>query len=107
MSAGLPDGCSAHMLPGNSIAAEHFSRYWEASRAAVEQAAREKLLLAVRVYGPERDGYLDYRAEHGLCSPEEYVQALERMNDWAWARQVDQCWHDALSAESDSAGETT
>ena len=87
MSAGLPDGTLPHMLPGNDAASELFERTWAAYSAEIKQQARDDLQGRC-MFGETRRGYLDYCAEHGLCSVIDYVAALESCNALDWQYTV-------------------
>ena len=88
MSAGLPDGCLPHMLPSNSTAAELFDRHCELYAREIKQLARDDLQARCIMPGPARSGYLDYCAEHGICSVIDYVAELEQIDALEWQRTV-------------------
>ena len=88
MSAGLPDGCLPHMLPGNDAASEMFERQWSLYSEEIKQNARDDLQARCIMPSPTRAGYLDYCAEHGICSVIDYVAELEQINATEWQRTV-------------------
>lgn len=88
MSAGLPDGCLPHMLPGNDAASDLFERQWSLYSEEIKQNARDDLLARCIMPGPSRSGYLDFCAEHGICSVIDYVAALEQIDALEWQRTV-------------------
>ena len=101
-SAGLPDSIGAADLPGNDAASEMFERQWSLYSEEIKQNARDDLQARCIMPGPARSGYLDYCAEHGICSVIDYVAALEQINALEWQRTV-ALWERAQFHGSDAA----
>lgn len=97
MSAGLPDGCLPHMLPGNSIAAAHQAAHWEANRREVEAQAWRDLDRLCAIPGPVRNEYLEYIADHGHIGTWQYACLLEQTNSERWQRTVDLIWQEQFA----------